>query len=171
MVLGGLAILSGLRSPDASEPATKPAEIKRAPPPDPHDTPLPTQAAGAGKLRQAMAIWTAFDQLPTSQKTKDKLTDTLDSAAQVIKAEPRSSDDKKNLAQQGMEFRKRAAPLASPGARATDESFTTLVPSDDPTRCVELGQAWSADGANMAQLGFRRIECVGKSPKVWEIKP
>jgi hypothetical protein len=171
LVLGVLAIVSGLRSSSEKEAETRASEVKQAPAKDPHDTPAPTTDLGASKQRQAAALWVAFDKLPAAERTKAKLTDTLDAAAQLIKAEPRAESDRKNLEQQGMEFRKRAAPMASPGARATGDTFATLVPSGDPARCLELGQTWSGDGANMAMLGFRRIECPGSPPKVWELKP
>jgi hypothetical protein len=174
-VLGGLALFSALRGSKDSEPEAKPAEVKaseakKGPGSNTHDSP-PSDDAGAPKLKRAMALWAAFDQLPASEKNKSKLTDTLDTAAQIIKAEPRASSDRKSLELQGVEFRKRAAPMAQAGARATGDNFTTLVPADDRARCLELGQAWSADGANMAMLGFRRIECAGNPPKVWELKP
>lgn len=123
----------------------------------------------AAKQAKIEAIWAAYEKLPAEQKNKAKLTDTLDAAAQVVKAEPRTTDDRKLLEQQGIEFRKRAAPMVRPETRATGEKFDVLVPSPEAARCVELGALWSRDAANMAMMGFKRIECAGSPPRVWEL--
>ena len=74
------------------------------------------------------------------------------------------------LEQQGVEFRRRAAPLARVGAVASGEKFDVLVPAPDPTECSRWGRVWSQDGANLAMLGFRRIECPGSPPQSWDLK-
>lgn len=169
----GLVVASsfGKKAPggEPEQPAARAQDARSAQAKGTHEAPT-TDAVVAAKREKTRAVWAGFDALPDEEKTKANLTDALEEAAEFVKAEPRTIDDRKLLEAQGIEFRRRAAPLAEAGARATGDRADVLVPPGDRERCVAQGNAWARDRENIAMLGFVKIECPGDPPRVWELK-
>lgn len=115
------------------------------------------------KMNAAYAVWIAYGKLPSEKRTKETWAEALE--------ESRSHGAKLGppFAAQFTEAndaiaRKHAAPLIQPETRATDEGFTTLVPSPDRGKCLVWASQWRRE-ASMTAMGFKLIRCEASKHK------
>lgn len=127
------------------------------------ETPPETQAVRV--QRRIVALWAAYDALPT--KTKPELLSTVQRAVEETAQLP-GMVAAVVRAQIMISARERMAPLVLPETRATGSRREVLVPSEDH-KCPILGSSWVNEDETLeaiVSLGFERIECKDKS---WDL--